>query len=72
MSIKPGLYKHFKGNQYQVVDLARHSESTEWHVVYRALYGDKELWVRPLKMFDETIVRDGKAVKRFQFIGPSD
>jgi len=66
MSVKPGVYRHFKGNRYQVLDIATHSETTEPYVVYRALYGDKGLWVRPLEMFDESIVRDGKTIKRFQ------
>ena len=66
MSVKPGVYRHFKGNRYQVLDIATHSETTEPYVVYRALYGDKGLWVRPLEMFDETIIRDGKTIKRFQ------
>ena len=67
MSLKLGFYRHFKGNRYQVIDVARHSETLEPHVVYRALYGDKGLWVRPLDMFNETIERDGKMIKRFQF-----
>lgn len=66
MSVKPGIYQHFKGNRYQVIDIATHCESAEQYVVYRALYGDEGLWVRPLEMFDETIVRDGKTIKRFQ------
>ena len=72
MSLKLGLYQHFKGNKYQVIDLAKHSENGEWLVVYRALYGDKGLWVRPLDMFDETIERDGKTLKRFQYIGSKE
>lgn len=67
MSIKLGFYKHFKGNRYQVIDIARHSETLEQVVVYRALYGDKGLWIRPLDMFEETIERDGKTFKRFQY-----
>ncbi|HLS98497.1 MAG: DUF1653 domain-containing protein [Porticoccaceae bacterium] len=65
MPVTPGLYRHFKGNFYQVVDIARHSETGEEMVVYRALYGERGLWVRPLALFDETLERDGKAVKRF-------
>ena len=68
MMLEPGLYEHFKGNQYQVIDVAKHSETSEQHVVYRALYGERGLWIRPLSMFDELITRDGKTFKRFQFI----
>lgn len=64
-----GRYRHFKGNLYDVTGLARHSETGDWHVVYRPLYGEGELWVRPLAMFDETIERDGATVKRFAFVG---
>jgi hypothetical protein len=63
-----GIYRHFKGNLYEVIDLARHSETEEWHVVYRALEGDGGLWLRPLSMFDETIERDGIRLKRFKFL----
>jgi len=66
MSLKLGFYRHFKGNRYLVIDVAKHSETRESHVVYRALYGDKGLWIRPLEMFDEMIERDGKTLKRFQ------
>lgn len=69
-----GKYKHFKGNEYQVTQIARHSETEEWMVVYYPLYGEIEqtgkpqYWVRPLSMFDETINRDGKALKRFTYV----
>lgn len=63
--IKKGIYRHFKGQFYDVIDLARHSETEEWQVVYRTLYGERGLWVRPLAMFDETIEREGKRLKRF-------
>lgn len=66
--IKLGKYKHFKGNFYEVVDVAIHSETGENMVVYRALYGDFGLWVRPAKMWNETITRDGKTFKRFEFV----
>ena len=60
-----GIYRHFKGNRYELVDFARHSETTEIMVLYRALYGEGELWVRPLAMWDEEIERDGKKFRRF-------
>ena len=60
-----GVYRHFKGNRYQVIELARHSETEEWMVVYRALYGDHGLWVRPASMWLETVERDGKRFQRF-------
>lgn len=66
--IKKGKYRHFKGNLYELIDTARHSESQEVHVVYRALYGEGGLWIRPLAMFDETIERDGVVLKRFQYV----
>jgi hypothetical protein len=65
--INKGIYKHFKGNLYRVLDIARHSETEEEHVVYRAMKDDS-LWIRPLSMFDEVIERDGKTVKRFEFV----
>ena len=64
--IKPGRYRHFKGNEYEVIGTARHSEPLEEMVGYRALYGEGGLWVRPAKMFFETIERDGKKMKRFE------
>ena len=67
--IKPGRYRHFKGNEYEVIGLARHSETQEEMVVYRALYGDFGLWVRPVSMWNETVERDGKTFRRFTFIG---
>lgn len=68
-SIQPGRYRHFKGNEYQVIEVALHSETQEPYVVYRALYGDRGLWIRPLAMFTETIERDGKTLQRFAYIG---
>lgn len=65
LQIKPGIYRHFKGNRYEVIGLARHSETEEWMVVYRALYGDHGLWVRPASMWLETVERDGKTYQRF-------
>lgn len=66
--IKKGIYRHFKGNMYEVIDIANHSETLEKYVVYRALYGKKELWIRPLSMWNETVERDGETFKRFEFI----
>lgn len=66
--IKLGKYRHFKGNEYEVIGIAKHSETLEDFVVYKALYGEHGLWVRPLKMFEETIIRDGKEIKRFEYI----
>ena len=67
-SITPGIYRHYKGNLYEVSGLARHSETEETLVVYRALYGDYGLWVRPAAMFDESITGDGCTQKRFELI----
>ncbi|MCK2148485.1 MULTISPECIES: DUF1653 domain-containing protein [Marinobacter] len=67
--IQPGRYRHYKGKDYQVIDLARHSETEEWLVVYRCLYGDHSLWVRPLSMFRETVELAGEQVPRFSRIG---
>lgn len=69
MSIKTGTYRHYKDKLYEVIGVARHSETEELHVVYRPLYGDRELWIRPLTMFDETIEVNGQRVKRFTYIG---
>ena len=66
--IKLGRYRHYKGKEYEVIGTAKHSETLEEMVVYRALYGDNELWVRPLKMFTETVKVDGKEVLRFEYI----
>lgn len=69
MNIKLGKYRHFKGNEYEVIAIAKHSETLEEMVVYKALYGDGDIWVRPAKMWDEAIKRDGKTFKRFEYIG---
>ncbi|KEA62806.1 hypothetical protein ADIMK_3278 [Marinobacterium lacunae] len=64
--LKPGLYRHYKGMDYEVIGTARHSETEEWMVVYRALYGDFGLWVRPLSMFVEKVtLESGECVSRF-------
>ena len=65
MDIKPGKYRHFKGNEYEVLGVARHSETLEDMVVYRALYGDGGLWVRPATMWHETVEQNGQTVPRF-------
>ena len=66
--IKKGIYKHFKGQLYEVIDVARHSETEEEYVVYRTLYGDRSTWVRPLAMFSEMIEHEGQTSKRFEFV----
>jgi len=72
ISLKPGRYRHYKGNEYQVYSVARHSETEEELVVYRCLYGDYSLWVRPLSMFNEMVEVAGdpcsSSVKRFEFV----
>jgi len=64
-----GVYRHYKGYEYEVVGFARHSETLEDMVIYRALYGDRGVWVRPLTMWEELVEVDGKAQKRFEFVG---
>ena len=66
--IKTGKYRHFKGNEYEVLYIAKHSETMEDMVVYKALYGEGGIWVRPAAMFCEEITRDGKTFKRFEKI----
>ena len=63
--LAPGRYRHYKGGEYQVIGVARHSETEEELVVYRPLYGEGSLWVRPLAMFIESVERDGESVPRF-------
>ena len=72
MTLQKGIYRHYKGNLYEVIDVARHSETQESLVVYKTLYGDFSTWVRPLDMFQETLDRDGQQVARFEFVEPSD
>jgi len=67
--ITAGTYRHFKGKNYKVVMIAKHSETLEEYVVYQALYGEKGMWVRPLTMFEESIEVSGNIVKRFEYIG---
>lgn len=71
MQLQKGIYKHFKGNKYEVIDIAKHSESEEYLVLYRPLYGDSDLWVRPLEMFIEEVELDGQKRPRFEFIEPA-
>ena len=70
--VKPGRYRHYKGQEYEVIGCARHSETEEELVVYRALYGDRGLWVRPVAMFGEQVQLDGKSVPRFSFLQEAD
>lgn len=63
--VEPGRYRHYKGNEYEVIGMARHSETREMMVVYRPLYGANGLWVRPAAMFTEDVVVDGKTQPRF-------
>ena len=65
-------YRHFKGNLYRVLHIAKHSETLEEMVVYQAMYGDRDIWVRPKAMFEEVIERDGKTFRRFEPITISD
>ncbi|WP_437881179.1 DUF1653 domain-containing protein [Pseudomonas sp. LRF_L74] len=68
MRVQPGLYRHYKGPEYRVFGVARHSETEETLVVYQALYGEYGLWVRPLEMFCETVEVDGEELPRFALI----
>ena len=68
-TIRLGKYRHFKGNEYEVIGIARHSETDEAMVVYRPLYGEGGLWVRPASMWNETVERDGHVYQRFTYIG---
>lgn len=69
MDIKPGRYRHFKGNDYEVLYLARHSETLEDLVVYRALYGERGVWVRPASMWNDPVDQNGVVQPRFRYIG---
>lgn len=70
--IRPGRYRHYKGGEYRVYGCATHSESEQQLVVYRPLYGDRALWVRPLAMFTEDVEIEGKIRPRFEFVGAAD
>ena len=67
-----GKYRHFKGNEYEVIAIAKNSETMEDTVVYRALYGERDFWVRPLSMWTETVERDGKRQPRFTYLGEQE
>ena len=64
-----GIYRHYKGNQYEVIGFAKHSETLEDMVIYKALYGERGIWVRPINMWNNLIEVDGKTVKRFEYVG---
>lgn len=68
MAIQPGLYRHYKGGEYDVIDIAIHSETEEQMVLYRPRYGERALWVRPLAMFEEMLSVGGQQVQRFSFV----
>lgn len=68
-AFRPGRYRHFKGREYELLCLARHSETLEDMVVYRALYGERGVWVRPAAMWNELVERDGIRVPRFSYLG---
>ena len=67
--IKPGIYRHYKGNQYEVIGFAKHSETVEDMVIYKALYGEGGTWVRPLSMWEELVEVNGQIMKRFEYLG---
>ena len=72
MEIEKGIYRHYKGNLYEVLMTVRHSETEEWMVVYRALYGEKGIWVRPYELFVEKVILKGKETERFVYVGNED
>lgn len=72
MEIKPGRYRHFKGREYEVIGVARHSETLEELVVYRQCYGERGLWVRPASMWQEMVEQEGKTMPRFAYLGGAD
>jgi len=72
MTIQKGVYQHYKGGLYQVLEVARHSETEELLVVYRTLYGDYSMWVRPLDMFQQSVEVDGEVVPRFRLVESSE
>ena len=72
MEFQPGRYRHFKGNEYELLYVARHSETMEEMVVYRALYGEGGIWVRPASMWNEEVTRDGVTYRRFTYLGDEE
>ena len=70
--MQKGIYKHYKGNLYELLCVANHSETLEKMLVYKALYGEGEVWVRPLSMWDEVVEVNGKKVPRFEYVGGVD
>ncbi len=71
-TVKKGLYRHYKGGEYRVIDIAKHSETTEWMVVYRCCYDGDSLWVRPYDMFFDAVQVNGESVPRFALITPEE
>ena len=71
-AFKPGKYRHFIGGEYEFLYVAKHSETLEDMVVYRALYGERGVWVRPASMWNEVVERDGKRIQRFTYIGEQE
>ncbi len=69
LNLKPGIYRHYKGGEYELIGIVTHSETLEKMVLYRALYGEKGFWVRPLSMWTETVEKDGLLMRRFAYIG---
>ena len=69
MELQAGIYKHYKGNFYEVLTTAQHSETEEWMVVYKALYGEEGIWVRPFDMFMEKVEVKGVLISRFTYVG---
>lgn len=72
MNLRPGRYRHFKGGEYAVYGVATHSETEDLMVLYRPLYGEAALWVRPLEMFEQIVEYDGESVPRFEFLAPME
>ena len=72
-NLKKGIYRHYKGKYYELIDTAIHSETLETLVIYRALYGERKLWARPCEMWEQNVSDiDGRTVKRFEYVGQSD